>query len=139
MLDFGWSEFFLIIILAIVLMGPKDIPDVIHGFGRLVRRVQYMKFALTKQFDDFMEKADLHDLRRGALGDIDPKKIMTPLPPESADLKRPTEAPLIEGERLPPQSAEDMDDDEAYHFDPPAKAGIPLSPLVGEGRGEGKK
>jgi Sec-independent protein translocase protein TatA len=85
MLDFGWSEFFLIIILAIVLMGLKDIPEVIHNFGRIVRRLQYMKFALTKQFDDFMEKADLQDLRRGTLGDIDPKNIMTPLPLASAE------------------------------------------------------
>jgi sec-independent protein translocase protein TatB len=105
MLDFGWSEFFLIIILAIVLMGPKDIPEVIHGFGRLVRRIQYMKFALSKQFDDFMEKADLNDLRRGALGDVNPKNIMTPLPPN-------TTAP-----NSPPMTtpSDEMGDDEAYY------------------------
>ena len=65
MLDFGWSEFFLIIVLAIVMMGPKDIPEIIYNLGRLVRRAQYIKFAMSKQFDSFMEQMDLHDLKKG--------------------------------------------------------------------------
>lgn len=71
MLDFGWSEFFLIIILGVVLLGPKEIPELVYQFGRLVRRAQYMKFALSKQFDDFMMQNDLQELRRGGtLGDM---------------------------------------------------------------------
>ncbi len=71
MLDFGWSEFFLIIILGVVLLGPKDIPELVYQFGRLVRRAQYMKFAMSKQFDDFMMQNDLQELRRGGtLGDM---------------------------------------------------------------------
>lgn len=123
MLDFGWSELFLIIILAIVLMGPKDIPEVIHNFGRIVRRLQYMKFALTKQFDDFMEKSDLNDLRRGTLGDINPKNIMTPLPPvpEAVDPAQIAQNPTAE-----------MDEDEAYYaeanLNEPNTAEIPNEP-----------
>lgn len=71
MLDFGWSEFLLILVLAVFLLGPKDIPQVVYQAGRFVRRLQYMKYGLTKQFDAFMEQNDLNELRRGAsLGDF---------------------------------------------------------------------
>lgn len=105
MLDFGWSEFFLVIVLAIVLMGPKDIPEIIYQFGRLVRRAQYMKFALSKQFDTFMEQNDLQELRKGGmLGEMkgDLRAALTPtLPAQSA----PTSPdPLAEAE-----------DDEGYY------------------------
>jgi sec-independent protein translocase protein TatB len=71
MLDFGWSEFLFIIVLAIVLLGPRDIPLLVYQAGRLFRRVQYWRFAVTKQFDTFMEENDLNELRRGrALGDL---------------------------------------------------------------------
>jgi Tat protein translocase TatB subunit len=65
MLDFGWSEFFLILVLVLVLMGPRDLPGLVYQVGRLVRRAQYWRFAVTKQFDSFMEQNDLAELRRG--------------------------------------------------------------------------
>lgn len=101
MLDFGWSEFFLIVVLAIVLMGPKDIPDIIYQFGRLVRRLQYMKFALSRQFDAFMEENDLQELRRGGgLGDMrgDLRSALTPKQAESAS-----------------DLSDEADEDETYH------------------------
>ncbi len=71
MLDFGWSEFLFIIVIAVFLLGPKDIPEVIYQFGRLARRVQYLRYGLTKQFDAFMEQNDLNELRRGGgIGDL---------------------------------------------------------------------
>lgn len=63
MLDFSWSEFLVVLLVAIVAIGPKQIPDVMYGLGRIVRRMQYMRFALTRQFDDFMEQADLKQMQ----------------------------------------------------------------------------
>lgn len=64
MLDFSWSELLLVAVVAILAIGPKQIPDVLYAFGRIVRRLQYMRFAMTRQFDDFMEKSDLHEMRK---------------------------------------------------------------------------
>jgi len=66
MLDFGWAELFVIVAVAIFIMGPKEIPQIMYGFGRLVRRLQYLRFAMSRQFDDFMEEHDLNELRDGA-------------------------------------------------------------------------
>jgi|GEM_PF-1282698 len=63
MLDFAWSEFLVVIIVAVIVIGPKQLPEVLFTLGRLVRRLQYMKFAMSQQFEDFMEKSDLNDLR----------------------------------------------------------------------------
>lgn len=65
MLDFGWTELFLIMAVAVMVIGPKELPALMHGLGRIVRRLQYMKFALSQQFDDFMNEADMKDLGRG--------------------------------------------------------------------------
>jgi sec-independent protein translocase protein TatB len=62
-LDFSWSELLVVVIVTILAVGPKQLPEVLYGFGRLIRRLQYMKYALSKQFDDFMDQADLRDIR----------------------------------------------------------------------------
>lgn len=58
MLDFGWAEFIIIALIGLIVVGPKDIPRLMYQAGRLFRRLHYMKFALSQQFDDFMEKAE---------------------------------------------------------------------------------
>ena len=64
MLDFSWSELLMVAVVAVLAIGPKQIPDVLYGLGRIVRRLQYMRFAMSKQFDDFMEKSDLAEMRK---------------------------------------------------------------------------
>ena len=63
MLGFSWSEVMLVIVVAVLAVGPKQLPEVLHGLGKIVRRMQYMRYAMTKQFDDFMDQADLKELR----------------------------------------------------------------------------
>ena len=53
----------MVILVAVLAIGPKQLPEVLHGLGKIVRRLQYMRYALTRQFDDFMDQADLKDLR----------------------------------------------------------------------------
>lgn len=64
MLDFSWSELLLVIFVAILVIGPKDIPKVMHTVGCFVRRMQYMKFAMSRQFEDIMQAHDIEEMRR---------------------------------------------------------------------------
>ena len=64
MLDFGWSELVLIMALAVLVIGPKEIPALMLGLGRIVRRLQYVKYAFSRQFDEFMQDADMNDIRK---------------------------------------------------------------------------
>lgn len=64
MLDFGFFELLVIVAVAILVIGPKDIPGVMRGLGRIVRRLQYVRFAVSQQFEDFMKTQDLNDIRQ---------------------------------------------------------------------------
>ncbi|MGH1457059.1 MAG: twin-arginine translocase TatA/TatE family subunit [Alphaproteobacteria bacterium] len=63
MLDFGWTELILIVAIAIIVIGPDEIPALMVGLGRVFRRFQYIKFAVSRQFDDLMHDADLDNIR----------------------------------------------------------------------------
>lgn len=58
MFDIGWSELLLIGVIILFAFGPEDIPKIMYNFGRVMRRFRYMRYALSSQFEDFMEKAE---------------------------------------------------------------------------------
>ena len=51
MLDFGWPELFLIIALAVIVIGPQEIPALMVALGRIARRLHYIKFSMSQQFE----------------------------------------------------------------------------------------
>jgi Tat protein translocase TatB subunit len=63
MLDFGYSEMLFVMVLAVVLIGPKELPVVMRALGRVMRRLNYVRYAFSQQFEDFMREHDLDDLR----------------------------------------------------------------------------
>ena len=62
--DFGWTELLVISIVLIVVIGPKDLPKVLRGFGRTMTSVRRMAGDFRKQFDDALREAELDDVRR---------------------------------------------------------------------------
>lgn len=64
MLDFGFSELVLIIALSVLLIGPKELPVVMRTLGRIVRRLQYVRYAFSQQFEDFLKEHDIDDIRK---------------------------------------------------------------------------
>ncbi len=65
MLDFGWAELLILVAVAVFVIGPKDIPNIMYGLGRIVRRIQYVRFAVSQQFEDIMNTGDIEELRKG--------------------------------------------------------------------------
>ena len=63
MLDFGFFELLFIMIIGILVIGPKEIPQMMVGLGRIIRRLQYVRFSMSQQFEDFMREHDLQDIR----------------------------------------------------------------------------
>ncbi|MFP4097524.1 MAG: twin-arginine translocase TatA/TatE family subunit [Alphaproteobacteria bacterium] len=64
MLDFGWPELFVIIVLVVLVAGPQDLPRIMVALGRVVRRLQYARYAITQHFEDVMREADLEEIRK---------------------------------------------------------------------------
>lgn len=65
MFDVGWSEMLLVGAIAVLVIGPKDIPKIMYQVGRFARRLQYMKFAMSQQFDEVLRAGDIEELRKG--------------------------------------------------------------------------
>ncbi len=53
-----------IMAVAVLVLGPDEIPGLMHNLGRVVRRLQYIRYAFTQQFEDFMRESDLDDIRK---------------------------------------------------------------------------
>ena len=62
MLDFGWAELLIIAAVAVFAIGPNEIPGVMRSLGKLMRRFQYMKHAISQQFDEIMHDVDVTDV-----------------------------------------------------------------------------
>jgi sec-independent protein translocase protein TatB len=51
MIDFAWSEFLFIALLALILIGPKELPTVLRYIGRMVGKAR----AFTKEFSSQLD------------------------------------------------------------------------------------
>lgn len=52
----------LIAVVGLIAVGPSEIPGLLHGAGRLFRRVTYIRYAFSRQFDEFMQESGMDDL-----------------------------------------------------------------------------
>ncbi len=64
MFDVGWSEIFMIGVVSVVAIGPGEIPEVMKTAARVIKRLQYVRFALSQQFEDIMQETNVDDLRK---------------------------------------------------------------------------
>lgn len=51
---------------AIIVVGPKDLPKMLRAFGKTVRSVRKMAGDFQRQFDDAIREAELDDLKNVA-------------------------------------------------------------------------
>ena len=64
MFDIAWSELMLIGAVALVVIGPKDLPKAMRTVGQVVGKVRRMASEFQGQFNDAMREAELHDLKK---------------------------------------------------------------------------
>ncbi|MEM0899964.1 MAG: Sec-independent protein translocase protein TatB [Pseudomonadota bacterium] len=91
--DFGWFELLVIGIVLIVVVGPKDLPRVVKGFGKGMKSVRRLSADFQKQFSDAMDEAELSELRDTVreVKKLDPRKqikdAMKPLADEADEFE----------------------------------------------------
>src|SRR5215469_8219572 len=64
MFDISWSEFLLIGIVALIVIGPKELPGVLRTLGQYTRKVRGMAAEFQSQFQEAMREAEMTDLKK---------------------------------------------------------------------------
>lgn len=68
MLDIGWSELLVVGIIALVVIGPKELPRVLRTLGQTVSKLRRMAGDFQGQFNEALREAELSDLKDGITG-----------------------------------------------------------------------
>jgi len=64
MFDISWTEFLLIGIVALVVIGPKELPGVMRTLGQYTRKIRGMAADFQSQFQEAMREAEMADLKK---------------------------------------------------------------------------
>ncbi|WP_425408375.1 Sec-independent protein translocase protein TatB [Hyphococcus sp.] len=78
--QFGFFELMLIAVVALIVVGPKDLPKLMRSAGRMAAKARKLAGEFTAAFDQMAREADMEDLRK----EIDDLKKNNPV----ADAKR---------------------------------------------------
>ena len=60
----GFEEMILLVIVAIVVIGPKDLPLMMRKFGRFTGKMRAMAFEFKQGIDELGRQAELDELRK---------------------------------------------------------------------------
>jgi sec-independent protein translocase protein TatB len=64
MFDIGWGELVVIGIVALIAIGPKELPGVLRAVGQWVGKIKRMASDFQGQFQEAMREAEVADLKK---------------------------------------------------------------------------
>ena len=84
MFDFGvgYTEMFLIAVVAIIVIGPKDLPRVLRALGKTVAKMRGMAREFQGHLDGAMKEAGLDDVKK----EFNNLKNINPIEPVKKDV-----------------------------------------------------
>ena len=69
MFDIGWQELFIVAILAIIVVGPKDLPKALKTVTVWIRKARSMAREFQSGVNDMVRESELDEFRKQALED----------------------------------------------------------------------
>src|ERR1700730_8504974 len=64
MFDIGWSELVVIAVVALIAIGPKELPGVLRMVGQWMGKARRMAAEFQGQFQEAMREAEMADLKK---------------------------------------------------------------------------
>jgi len=64
MLDIGWSEMAVIGLVALIVIGPKDLPRVMRTMGKWAHKARAMSREFQSGIDEMIRESELEDARK---------------------------------------------------------------------------
>lgn len=129
----GFSEVLILGVIALLVVGPKDLPLMLRKLGRQMARLRGLAAEFRTGFDELARQAELDELkkevealRRGQVfTDIEMEAMRTlePLPPRDAAAGDPTPPPAPPESPPPPADEPPQAPPEVPPISPPAPDG----------------
>ncbi|PTE11631.1 Sec-independent protein translocase protein TatB [Mesorhizobium helmanticense] len=100
MFEVGWTEMLVIAIVMIVVVGPKDLPNMLRTFGRTTAKLRAMASDFQKQFNEALKEAELDDVKKSvdSLRGLNPaaeiRKQLNPFEQAAADVRSGVDAAM---------------------------------------------
>lgn len=100
MFEVGWTEMLVIAIVMIVVVGPKDLPNMLRTFGRTTAKLRAMASDFQKQFNEALKEAELDDVKKSVdeLRGLSPmaeiRKQLNPFEQAAADVRSGVDAAM---------------------------------------------
>jgi len=130
MFDIGWSELVVIAVVALIAIGPKELPGVLRMVGQWMGKARKMASEFQGQFQEAMREAEMADLKKSfdevkeAATGFASGNVMTSLQ------KDVTDALNIDGVDKPAASAEATATEvDTPAIDPPVTPTTPAPPI----------
>ncbi len=110
MFDVGWIEMALIALIALLVIGPKELPKAMRSLAKWVRKARSMAREFQSGIDDMVRDADLDDARKAveAAKSFNVGKTLEQTIDPTGGLR--DEAKELEGEMAREAAAEDAGD-----------------------------
>ena len=106
MFDIGWSELLVIAVVAIIVVGPKDLPRLMRTFGQYAGKLRRMAADFQNQFEEAMREAEMEEVRKAmeSVRDATPAvdlraPVMLPKPQAGSAVAASSAAPAVKAGR----------------------------------------
>ncbi|HYN39219.1 MAG TPA: Sec-independent protein translocase protein TatB [Rhodospirillales bacterium] len=68
MFDIGWAELFVIAVVALIVVGPKDLPKVLRSAARVMQKARGMSREFQNGLAEIAREAEFDDIKRKMQG-----------------------------------------------------------------------
>src|SRR5215472_12833886 len=99
MFDIGWGELVVIGIVALIAIGPKELPTVLRTLGQYMGKVRRMAAEFQGQFQEAMREAEMAELKKQAedlKNSVSELTKFDPMASTQKDIERAFEMPELE-------------------------------------------
>ncbi|HEV2558518.1 MAG TPA: Sec-independent protein translocase protein TatB [Microvirga sp.] len=130
MLDMSWGEVMVIGAVALIVIGPKDLPKALRTVGQVTAKLRRMAAEFQGQFNEAMREAELDDVKRQIQGVNESvgslNQTFNPLQTVRDELKGAIEAPHAVPDTSPNRTVADAAAQARGEASPP----VPVEPAI---------
>lgn len=135
-MDFGlsWSHMLLVLVVALVVVGPKDLPKLMRKMGQWTAKARGMADQFRRSFDDMARQSELDELRK----ELDELRTARPLAGIEQDINAALNKPVVSIDPEPAAATDAVPEGVAEaavepvidHDLPPSEPELPAEPLA---------